>query len=255
MPIKAIEPQRLYRQISDQLRALIMNGEFAVGTRLPAERDLAVQLGVSRPSLREALIALEVEGLIEVRVSSGIYVRALRQPRNNDVLDLSSEEGPLELIRARKMVEGEVAATAAKTGRKAQFDVMEEAINTMETQIAAGVNPLEADRAFHVCLAEATGNSVLVGLVARLFDARMGPLFDLLNSHFDTTAVWAQAVAEHRAILSALRARDSTAARAAMHKHMDVSFKRLTSSLTQEATTDSVAAPAGDTGNSRKRPA
>lgn len=255
MPIKAIEPQRLYRKISDQLRALIMSGEFPVGTRLPTERDLAVQLGVSRPSLREALIALEVEGLIEVRVSSGIYVRATRQQRNNDVLDLSSEEGPLELIRARKIVEGEVAATAAKTGRKAQFKTIEEAIDVMETQIAAGIDPLEADRLFHVSLAEATGNSVLVGLVTRLFDARMGPLFDLLNSHFDTTAVWAQAVAEHRAILAALRAKDADAARAAMHKHMDSSFKRLTSSLTQDTAAVDVAAPARGTRRPSKRPA
>ncbi|MFL6716655.1 MAG: FadR/GntR family transcriptional regulator, partial [Burkholderiaceae bacterium] len=74
MPIQAIEPQRLYRQISNQLRELIVGGEFPLGSRLPSERDLSVQLGVSRPSLREALIALEVEGYIEVRMGSGIYV-------------------------------------------------------------------------------------------------------------------------------------------------------------------------------------
>jgi DNA-binding transcriptional regulator YhcF (GntR family) len=153
MPIKAIEPQRLYRQISDQLRALIMNGEFAVGTRLPAERDLAVQLGVSRPSLREALIALEVEGLIEVRVSSGIYVRALRQPRNNDVLDLSSEEGPLELIRARKMVEGEVAATVRLTFAKKNDDAISD-------------QPLKADPESQHPVQSVGGNSIPSRLAA-----------------------------------------------------------------------------------------
>jgi DNA-binding FadR family transcriptional regulator len=76
LPLQAIEPRRLYRQIADQLRALIAAGEFGLGSRLPPERDLAVQLGVSRPSVREALIALEVEGLVEVRMGSGIYVRA-----------------------------------------------------------------------------------------------------------------------------------------------------------------------------------
>ena len=64
MPLQAIEPQRLYRQIAEQLRAGIVSGEYAVGARLPAERDLAKQLGVSRPSVREALIALEVEGWV-----------------------------------------------------------------------------------------------------------------------------------------------------------------------------------------------
>jgi DNA-binding FadR family transcriptional regulator len=68
MPLQTISPRRLYRQIADQLRGLIEHGEFPVGTRLPPERDLATQLGVSRPSVREALIALEVEGLVEVRL-------------------------------------------------------------------------------------------------------------------------------------------------------------------------------------------
>jgi DNA-binding FadR family transcriptional regulator len=70
MPLQTIEPRRLYRQIADQLRTLIAAGEFVPGARLPPERDLAAQLGVSRPSVREALIALEVEGLVEVRARS-----------------------------------------------------------------------------------------------------------------------------------------------------------------------------------------
>src|SRR5688572_33361469 len=75
MPLQAVESQRLYRQIAEQLRGLIAQGEFGAGSRLPAERDLARQLGVSRPSVREALIASEVEGWVEVRVGSGIYAR------------------------------------------------------------------------------------------------------------------------------------------------------------------------------------
>src|SRR5664279_2517815 len=74
MPFQSIEPRRLYRQIADQIRTLIRSGEFPAGARLPPERDLAKQLGVSRPSVREALIALEVEGLVEVRIGSGIYI-------------------------------------------------------------------------------------------------------------------------------------------------------------------------------------
>ena len=75
MPFQSIEPRRLYRQIADQIREHIRAVEFPAGSRLPPERDLARQLGVSRPSVREALIALEVEGLVEVRIGSGIYVR------------------------------------------------------------------------------------------------------------------------------------------------------------------------------------
>ena len=80
MPLQSIEPRRLYRKIADQLRMLIRDGEYGVGSRLPAERDLALQLGVSRPSVREALIALEVEGLVEVRPGSGVHVVARDTP-------------------------------------------------------------------------------------------------------------------------------------------------------------------------------
>lgn len=230
MPIQAIEPKRLYRQISEQLRTLIQRGEFPVGTRLPAERDLAEKLGVSRPSLREALIALEVEGYIEVRMGSGIYVcePASNQPGH----DLDAEEGPLELIQARAVLEGEVAALAAKTGRKAQFDAVEEAIDAMEADADAGVKPLETDRLFHIRVAEATGNSVLVGTVRRLNDLRLGPLYDQLHSHFETEDTWRQAIEEHRDVLAALRAKDPVKARAAMRRHMDIAFKRMTATLT-----------------------
>jgi DNA-binding FadR family transcriptional regulator len=232
MPIEAIEPQRLYRQISDQLRQLIVAGEFPVGSRLPSERDLSLQLGVSRPSLREALIALEVEGYIEVHMGSGIYVCAPPSQASIDGdIDLSTEEGPLELIRARAMLEGEVAYAAARQGKKAQIDAIEAALQQMIEHTNAGLNPLEADRLFHIRVAEATGNSVLVGLVTQLFDARLGPLFKRLHSHFDTVEVWRDAIKEHARVMKALRARDAEAARAAMRRHMDIAFKRYSASL------------------------
>lgn len=232
MPIKAIETQRLYRQISDQLRSLIVAGEFPVGSRLPAERDLAVQLGVSRPSLREALIALEVQGYIEVHMGSGIYVCKPPAVRAK-APDISREEGPLELIRARALLEGEVAATAARVGRKPQFDAIADAIKTMAEVAGTGATPIEADKLFHVRIAEATGNSVLVDIVARLFDFRLGPLFDQLHSHFETPEVWSDAIEEHKKILKALRARNPELARAAMQEHMEIAYKRLSSSLTR----------------------
>src|SRR5215207_9818548 len=115
VPIQAIEPPRLYRQVADQLRQLIDSGEYAVGARLPAERELAEKFGLSRPTVREALIALEVEGRIRIRVGSGIYVRAVAEntppPVEND------DEGPFELLRAREFIEGAIAAEAALLAR------------------------------------------------------------------------------------------------------------------------------------------
>src|SRR4051812_37156013 len=127
MPLQAVESSRLYRQIAEQLRGLITDGEFTAGTRLPAERDLARQLGVSRPSVREALIALEVEGWVEVRTGSGIYVQGQSQ-RNGAAraaaANGAAEWGPLEVMRARELVEGEVAALAARHAKKPQLAAM-----------------------------------------------------------------------------------------------------------------------------------
>ena len=119
VPLQSIEPQRLYRQIADQLRTLIGQGEFEAGARLPAERDLARQLGVSRPSVREALIALEVEGWVEVRTGSGVYVQD-RTHRSAERVAVT-EWGPLELIRARRVVEGQTAALAAADTNKVAY--------------------------------------------------------------------------------------------------------------------------------------
>src|SRR5512132_3028456 len=128
MPFHSIEPRRLYRQIAEQIRALIQSGEFRAGSRLPPERDLARELGVSRPSVREALIALEVEGLVEVRIGSGIYVLGPAKP---PAPDQEQAAGPFELLRARYVVESECAALAAKSARKGQVDAIEEAFEQM----------------------------------------------------------------------------------------------------------------------------
>ena len=113
MPLQPLAPRRLYRQIADQVRGLIRAGEFPVGSRLPAERDLAVQLGVSRPSVREALIALEVEGLVAVRMGSGVIVIARESAPSATPVD--APFGPFEIIRARQVIECELAAMAARS--------------------------------------------------------------------------------------------------------------------------------------------
>lgn len=229
MPLQSIAPQRLYRQIADQLRELIQQGEFAVAARLPAERDLAKQLGVSRPSVREALIALEVEGWVEVRTGSGVYVldrTAQRAPASIEVTDW----GPLELIRARRVVEGETAALAAEHGKRRDFDAMQRAIDTMQALADRNVMPLEGDRAFHLAIVEASGNAVLIETVQGFWDARKGPLFTRLGGYFETVVSWRRAIAEHVAIRDAIVARDAAAARAAMHEHMDKSHQRFSAS-------------------------
>src|SRR6202171_3723330 len=199
MPLTAVDNRRLYRQIADQIAALIEKGEYGSGQRLPPERDPAKQLGVSRPSVREALIALEVEGYVEVRVGSGVYVLGPRTAAAA-AATLPADSGPFELIRARWLIEGECAALAAKSATKAQLRAMDAALGQMERERAKGVMPLGADRLFHLRIAEASGNSALALVVKTLWDQRQGPLFLRLEHHFDTPDLWGAAMREYRPI-------------------------------------------------------
>ena len=226
MPFQSIEPRRLYRQIADQIRGLIRSGEFPAGSRLPPERDLAKQLGVSRPSVREALIALEVEGLVEVRIGSGIYVLAANGKHVEAPDAGDAPAGPFELLRARYVIESECAALAAKSARKPQVAAIEEAIDEMEREHAEGRHPLACDRTFHLRIAEATGNGALVLVVKTLWEERAGPLYQQLEHHYDTPGLWEAAMAEHRAVVKAIVARDAAGAKAAMQRHLNMAYKR-----------------------------
>jgi DNA-binding FadR family transcriptional regulator len=226
MPFQSIEPRRLYRQIADQIRGLIKSGEFPAGARLPPERDLAKQLGVSRPSVREALIALEVEGLVEVRIGSGIYVQPVGEDKAAQA-GHEAEAGPFELLRARYIIEAECAALAAKSAKKPQLLAISEALDEMEQEMqTADHQPLSGDRLFHLRIAEATGNGALVAVVKLLWEERIGALYKQLEHHYDSPSLWESAMAEHRAVLKAIVAHDAKAARSAMQRHLNQAYKR-----------------------------
>jgi len=225
MPFQSIEPRRLYRQIADQIRTLIRNGEFTLNSRLPPERDLARYLGVSRPSVREALIALEVEGLVEVRIGSGIYVRHAnaRVAESDAALPAA---GPFENLRARYVIESECAALAAKSAKKAQLGAIEEALAVMQNEHETQKQPLSGDRLFHLRIAEATGNGALVAVVKMLWEDRAGAMFRQLEHHYDSPEMWTSALQEHRAVAKAIGGKDAKAARAAMQRHLNAAYKR-----------------------------
>jgi len=234
MPLHTVAPQRLYRQIAEQVRLLMVSGEFALGSRLPAERDLAVQLGVSRPSVREALIALEVEGMIEVRTGSGIYVQRIDPPSKSAVTQADANTpadwGPLEVMSARLLVEAEVAALAATHAQKADVKAIKAGLQQMKLEAARDQVPREGDEAFHEAIAQACGNSVLLDTVQRYWQARNGPLFERLGDYFEHPQSWQAAIAEHQQVLLAIEAHDASAARKAMQKHLRQAHKRYSAS-------------------------
>jgi DNA-binding FadR family transcriptional regulator len=204
MPIEAVEPRRLYRQVADQLRQLIASGEFAVGDRLPTERDLADQLGVSRPTVREALIALEVEGRIRIRVGSGIYVTA---PPGAEIRTAETDEGPFD-------------AEAALHVRPADLKLLDDALRRMDDVSHPTRTTIALDREFHTTVAGILGNAVLVRFIGELFDQRMNPYFERLSSYFENDDSWQAAGKEHRAVRDAIAARDPERARDAMRTHL-----------------------------------
>jgi DNA-binding FadR family transcriptional regulator len=212
----ATEP-RLYRVVSGRIEALIREEDIKPGERLPAERDLAAKLGVSRTSLREALIALELGGVVEVRGGSGVYVS--EQAAQKSVRPAAGP-GPFEVLAARRMVEVEVAALAAKNATPAAVDAILVAVEQMEqNQDNRGENE-SADRDFHLAIARAAGNSALVGVIEYLWNQR-GTLWHKLTEHFQTEELRQQTLLDHRAILAAIASQDVAGARTAMRAHLD----------------------------------
>lgn len=221
MVLQATEPRRLYRQIAERMRDLIVAGVFPRGARLPSERDIAVDLDVSRTTVREALIALEINGLIEVRGGSGIYVSTSAGLAHPLFAESDAGPGPFELLHARWLVEGEVAALAAASIDARGLKFLEGTIAAIE---AAGDEDFRArdgaDRAFHLRIVEATENSALIQTVRMYWDQRRGPMWKRAAQHFDNPTLLAEVVADHRAIFSALRARNPAAAKRAMRAHI-----------------------------------
>ena len=225
----AQEPQRLYRQLAQQLRDWVLASGFAPGERLPAERDLAAQWGVSRSSLREAVIALEVEGAIEVRTGSGIYVTALAlTPAPNPRTGAAgpSDWGPLEVMQARELIESEMAALAAVHASRSDLQALAKALTQMKKDIARNQVPRHGDEAFHMAIAKACGNSVLLDTLHGYWQARNGAIFERLSDYFEKPASWQTALTEHETIYQALCAHDAGAAKRAMKHHLKQTHKR-----------------------------
>ncbi|ANG97662.1 GntR family transcriptional regulator [Brucella pseudogrignonensis] len=222
--IGSVEPRRLYQQIADRVRLLIREGHFPAGSRLPAERELAHQLGVSRPSLREALIALEIAGNVEIRMGSGIYVAAeeTRLPAQGG----SIGESPLEIMQARSLIEGSAVIMACSQINTEALERLRGNLDAMRLQIEAERKPIELDRQFHLIIAEQSGNSVVARIVRDLFDERHSPLTAQMRTRYENAETWTYALAEHEKIYAALEARDPLLAQAAMRTHLDTSKQR-----------------------------
>ena len=216
--------RRLYRSVLEKMQQLIDGGEYPAGGRLPPERELAERFGVSRPTIREAIIALEALGRVEVKTGSGVYVLEAPSSRHGVYMDISA----FELTEARALIEGEAAALAATMISNEQLSELEQALHEMADESADGKLYSEmADQKFHHIISQATHNKMLTTVIDDLWYVRdhSQPIHDAHQSICETDGK--ARVLEHQEIFDALKKRDAAAARAAMHAH----FARLLNKL------------------------
>ncbi len=194
-----------------------MSGKYKPGERLPSERDLAAAFGVSRPTIREAMISLEIRGLAESRHGSGIYVAdGAHTHEGGGDLDI----GAFELTEARRLFEGEAAALAATTIGEDGLEELERIVAEMVDENARKQQDWTADRRFHVAIARATRNTAIATVIEQLLDMRhKSPLCVYMLERARRGGVQPR-VSEHRRILEALRKHDPKAARSAMRDHL-----------------------------------
>jgi GntR family transcriptional regulator, uxu operon transcriptional repressor len=216
-PSTSRQPEaRMYRVVAERIQELIRQQGIAAGARLPPERELAASLQVSRASLREALIALELGGIVEVRGGSGVYV-------NHDAASPAAVPeagpGPFEVLSARSVIETEVAAMAAKNASAAALDAILAAMLEMERSHEDRATNEQADRYFHLAIARASGNAALVGVIDYLWRQRSN-LWHRLKEHYRTEELRKATLLDHRAIFDAIAARDAASARKAMRTHL-----------------------------------
>lgn len=227
--------KRLYHTVAERIKGLVREGTYPPGSRLPGERDLAEELGVSRVTVREAQIALEAVGILDIRVGSGVYV--LRQTIE-DAQELP-DVGAFELTEARAAVESEAAALAAASISDEEVAILEDILDRMAAETDPH-SPLaaDADRDFHITIARSTKNNAMLETVERLWRIRnekpeVKQAYDSI-CELDTE----RRLREHRDVVTALRKRDSDGARKAMRVHFKCIIEAMLKAMEAQAIED-----------------
>lgn len=217
--LKAIKKTRVYEEIVTQLKGLIAEGKLKSGDQLPSERELSEQLKVSRASVREAIRALESQGLLQIRPGEGTYVaasvEALVHPFASALL--REKEALLEIFEVRKILEPEIAAMAAERAIPIEVQEMADILEKQAREIAEGGTGVEADTAFHSALAKAAKNTLLL----RLTDAIVDSLRESRERSLQTGDRPVRSLAGHYKILEAVKVGDPVGARRAMLTHLE----------------------------------
>lgn len=225
MPFQPVTPEKIAAAIVRQIESLILRGVLRPGERLPAERDLAARLEVSRPTLREALAELEEAGLIETRPGAGAYVaEALGSAFAPPLVALfgRQEQALFDYITFRKDLEGMAAERAARFGSDTDLKVIGAIFARMETAHGkrSPREEAELDADFHMAITEAAHNVVMLHMMRLMFELLKAGVFYNRQAMFAARTTRADLLAQHRAIHDAVVARDAAGARTAAEAHM-----------------------------------
>lgn len=209
---------RSFEAVAAKIAAMVQ-AKLEIGQRLPAERELASQFGVSRPTVREAILSLALVGMLEVRKNVGVFVLSRHErPRIKDVEGF----GPFEMLAARQMIEPQLAAIAARRATPTILAQLADALATMQRENAQGREADIGDHQFHVTVAEATGNGALVAVCDMLWTAQVeSRIWREIYSHMDIKTFWPSWIDDHERIYEAIRAGDPKAASNAMNRHLE----------------------------------
>jgi GntR family transcriptional regulator, transcriptional repressor for pyruvate dehydrogenase complex len=220
LSLERVKRSRVWEDIVTQILQLMSDGNLTGGSRLPSERELASQLGVSRPSVREAMRQLELMGVIESRQGSGAFVKAvsdedLVQPL---ALLLRGRKHLLrDILETRKVIEPHLARLAAEKASAADVADLEGLIQQQQTKVGGGRLAIEEDTAFHHMLAQASGNRVLLLLVESCMDL----LRESRKLNLQSPERARRSVEGHADLLRAIKRHDPDGAFSAMVRHLD----------------------------------
>lgn len=220
MESKQVNSPRLYLQIADQLADNIRSQGLESGERLPSERELAATFDVSRQTVREALIALEVAGSVEIKLGSGVYVKAPSARSMQEVLE--DAPSPTEILEARKIFEGESAALAATFITDTELTQLKGFLEQMQRHESENdtMSTEEADKQFHLLIAKATRNSAIFNTIKWLWDLRgESKISQVFHSKVRSTGSHPN-ISDHEKIFEALARGDAKVAQAAMVMHL-----------------------------------
>ncbi len=218
---EAIQSERLYSKIVDQIQRKILAGELKVGDHLPPERELAEQFQVSRTAVREAVKALSEKGLVQVFPGKGTFItnstsQAVRQSLGM-MMKIGQADGTRDLVEVRHIFEPEIAALAAQRAGEEHIAAMQEAVRVMDRSLEDADAYIEADLDFHLALAEASQNMIILTLIDSFVDLLREQRIRIF--HVDGGPQRGQI--HHKRILEAIIHHDAEAARVEMRTHLE----------------------------------